>query len=62
MAWRMAFYKGVMRGRLEIEGEKTRPKSREELEALHKSGRASEEDQKALYWSKRLGAGRAKSN
>ena len=56
MAFRMAAYQGVMRSRLEAEVEKTRPKSREELESLAKSGHASEEDQKALYYAKRLGA------
>ncbi|MGR4847914.1 hypothetical protein [Streptomyces sp. LARHCF252] len=56
MAARMVAYKGVMRMRVEAEAEKTRPKSREELESLAKSGRASQEEQKALYYAKRLGA------
>lgn len=55
MATRMVAYKGVIRMRAETEAEKTRPKSREELEQLAKSGHASEADQKALYWSKKLG-------
>jgi len=60
MAYRMSAYKGVIRALLEMEAEKTRPKSRDELESLAKSGHASEEDQKALYWSKRLGGSRTK--
>lgn len=56
MAFRMAAYKGVMRTRMEAEAEKTRPKSREELQQLKRANALSDEDRKAMYWAERLGS------
>ncbi|MGC5562812.1 hypothetical protein ACPYPG_08215 [Streptomyces sp. FR-108] len=56
MVARMSAYKGVMRARMEAEAEKTRPKTREELQQLKRTNALSEEDRKAMYWAERLGS------
>lgn len=60
MATRMVAYRGVIRMRVEAEQEKTRPKSREELEQKARSGNANEVELKELHWRNRLGGSQAK--